>query len=311
MRMGRKDKLRFDALSGKISLILVIYLLLLLFLSGVLSERPPFHKKTTTTLASNATAIKLESLQEEVLPANGYIVKIRWGDLGKRMVDDGVIDKTKFARVLSGGEKLPADFEKYLNGSDVDQIEVNAASAQFWVDVFWALGLANRNDILEKGQMAEGGNTANFASTGGWTIGGKSPMQIYSGYNYINLTHKQQALVEEIAAGVYRPCCNNPTAFPDCNHGMAALGLIELMVAQGFSEDEIFKTLLSFNSFWFPQTYLDIAYYFTKNGRDYLKVPAKEILSKSFSSAQGYQTVKKQIGDIPWPILKSGGSCGA
>ena len=49
-----------------------------------------------------------------------------------------------------------------------------------------------------------------------------------------NAFRKTTKIVEEIAGNIYRPCCGNSTAFPDCNHGMAMLGLIELMVSQKF-----------------------------------------------------------------------------
>lgn len=253
----------------------------------------------------------LEALQEKVLPKNGYRFKINWGSLGKKMVEDGVIDKVKLAKALTGNETLVSNIDKYLDGSNQKEIELNQDNAQFWVDVLWGFGLANKNPILENGPMTEGGTTFNFASTGGWTIGAKSPMDLYSKFPYINLLEGQQKEVEEIAGNIYRPCCGNSTAFPDCNHGMAALGLIELMVSQNKSKEEIYKTLLAFNSYWFPQTYLDIAYHFQKNGRDYSKVPAQELLSKTFSSAMGYQAIKKGVGNLPWPLLQGGGSCGA
>lgn len=257
------------------------------------------------------SGIDLVRLQEQVLPSSGYTFKIRWGDLGKKMLEDGVIDEAKFSKAVTGKDTLPPQLKKYLDGSDQGVIELNAGNAQFWVDVLWGLGLANKNEILEKGEMMASGDASNFASTGGWTIGVKKPMDIYSKYSYIQLSPAQQAEVLEIASGVFRPCCGNSTAFPDCNHGMAALGLIELMVSQGFSKDEIFRTVLAFNSYWFPGTYLDVAYHFAKNGRDYKTVPASEILSKTFSSAMGYQAVKKQVGDIDWPALKSFQGCGA
>lgn len=50
--------------------------------------------------------------------------------------------------------------------------------------------------------------------------------------------HKLAGKVEEVAAAVYRPCCNNHTPFPGCNHGMAMLGLLELMAPQRASADE-------------------------------------------------------------------------
>ena len=89
------------------------------------------------------------------------------------------------------------------------------------------------------------------------------------------------------------------------------LGLIELMVSQNFSKDDVYKTVLAFNTYWFPQTYLDTAYYFKQNGRDYTKTSAKELLSKTFSSAMGAEVVHKKIGQVNWPALNSGGSCGA
>ncbi|RJP45993.1 MAG: hypothetical protein C4584_02390 [Armatimonadetes bacterium] len=251
----------------------------------------------------------LAAIQKTVLPEEGYVFDVKWGDLGKRLVEDGVIDKKKLAQAVSGTDELPAELDKYFNGS-AQKIEVNSGNAHFWVDVLWGLGLANKNEILEGGPMVERGQTANFASTGGYTLGKQDPMVYYSKYSYITLTSDQQALVKEIAEGVYRPCCGNSTAFPDCNHGMAALGLIELMVSQGFSKEEIYKTVLVFNSYWFPQTYLDIAYHFEKNNRSFTDVPASEILSKTFSSAMGYQAVKKQIGTVEWPGFGSSG-CGA
>ena len=188
------------------------------------------------TTVKNESNIDLVKLQEKVFPASGYTFQVSWGDLGKKMVEDGVIDEKKLAQALTGKDELPQQFKKYLDDSD-QKIELNQGNAQFWVDVLWGLGLANKNDILEKGEMMASGNASNFASTGGWTIGVKKPMDIYSKHTYINLSAGQQIMVEEIANGVYRPCCGNSTAFPDCNHGMAALGLIELMVSQGFSKD--------------------------------------------------------------------------
>lgn len=253
--------------------------------------------------------INLSKIQDKVLPEKGYKVKLAWSDIGKKMIEDGVIDENKLAKAVFGKEKVPPEFKKYLDGSKQGEIIVDGASAQFWVDVFWALGLANKNSILENGPMAQ--NTANYASTGGWTLGKQDVVNLYNKFSYISLSSDQQKQVQEIADGVYRPCCGNPTSFPDCNHGMAALAIIELLVSQGKSKNEIYKDLLAFNSYWFPQTYLDIAYHFEKSGMNYKAVDPSKILSKTFSSAMGYQTIKKQIGEVAWPALKGAGSCGA
>lgn len=288
---------------------LFIYLMVTSFLSGMFVQQILSKKENNTP--AKAQTIDIQSLQQRVLPENGYVFKIKWGDLGKRMVQDGVIDEAKLAQAVNSEQSLQPNLKRYFDNSNPQEIELNSANAHFWVDVLWGLGLANKNALLEKGPMVDGGNTANFASTGGWTIGVKQPMEIYAKFSYIPLTDQQQVLVVKIAENIFRPCCGNSTAFPDCNHGMAALGLIELMVYQNFSEEEIYKTVLAFNSYWFPQTYLDIAYHFAKNGRDYNKVPASEILSKTFSSAMGYAAVKKQLQESGAPTIKQEGGCGA
>jgi len=310
----RKRFKKYKIKISSLNFILVVLLVIAAFLSGMFASKVLDLKreqdiKNQQIYKEKQQKITLQKLQDKVIKEK-YVFKIKWGDLGKKMIEDGVIDKTKFAMAVTGKNELPKDLDKYFLGGQ-NKIELTQANSQFWVDILWGLGLANKNEILEKGQMVEGGNAGNFASTGGWTIGAKQPMDIYSKYQYITLSEKQQKIVEEIAGNIYRPCCGNSTAFPDCNHGMAMLGLIELMVSQNFSKEEIYKTALAFNIYWFPQTYLDIAYHFDKAGKDYSKKSPKELLSKTFSSAMGYQTIRGKLGDIKWPALQGGGSCGA
>ena len=92
---------------------------------------------------------------------------------------------------------------------------------------------------------------------------------------------------------------------------MAILGLLEIMASQGASEEEMYQAALAFNSYWFPSTYADLAYYFdTQQHTSWDKVDPKTILSAQYSSALGYQKIKKQIGTIPG-AKSQGGSCGA
>ena len=314
MKRLRKRFKKYKIKISSFNFILVVLLVIAAFLSGMLTNKVLDLKreqdiKNQEIYSQKQQEITLQKLQDKVI-RKGYVFKIKWGDLGKKMIEDGVLDKTKLAKALTGKEELPKDLDKYFLG-DQNKIELTQANSQFWVDILWGLGLANKNEILEKGQMVEGGNAGNFASTGGWTIGAKQPMDIYSKYQYITLSEKQQKIVEEIAGNIYRPCCGNSTAFPDCNHGMAMLGLIELMVSQNFSKEEIYKTALAFNAYWFPETYLNIAYHFDKAGRDYSTISPKELLSKTFSSAMGYAVIAKEAEGVQWPALQGGGSCGA
>jgi len=310
----RKEFKKYKAKIFSPNFVLIVLLMIAVFISGMLATKVLDLKqnqdiKNQEVYSQKQQEIALQKLQDKVIKEK-YVFKIKWGDLGKKMVEDGVLDKTKLANAVTGKDELPKDLDKYFSEGQ-NKIELTQANSQFWVDVLWGLGLANKNEILEKGEMVEGNQTANFASTGGWTIGVKQPMDIYSKYQYITLSEKQQKIVEEIANNIYRPCCGNSTAFPDCNHGMAMLGLIELMVSQNFSKEEIYKTALAFNSYWFPETYLNIAYHFDKVGRDYGEISAKELLSKTFSSAMGYAVIAKEAEGVQWPALQGGGSCGA
>lgn len=310
LKFKKKIKKKIS-LNNFLKILLLSLFSLSTFLLGILYEKTISNKSFSEEfeVTQSVDSKELASIQNKVIKKN-YIFKIKWGDLGKRMVEDGVIDKTKLAQAITGTDEFPKDLDKYFEDGQ-NKIEVNPQNAQFWVDVLWGLGLANKNRILEEGAMMQDGDASNFASTGGWTLGPVDPMSVYSKYSYINLSEKQQKTVEEIAGNIYRPCCGNSTAFPDCNHGMAALGLIELMVSQGFSKRETYKTALAFNTYWFPQTYLDIAYHLEKNERDYSKVSPKELLSKTFSSAAGYDAIRQKIGQLQWPALGDGGSCAA
>lgn len=103
--------------------------------------------------------------------------------------------------------------------------------------------MVNKNAILADGPVVEesNGHFEKFASTGGWTLAAKPMTKLYATLDLIPLTVEQQKMVEEVAAAVYRPCCNNSPLFPDCNHRMAMLGLLELMAFQGATTDQMLK----------------------------------------------------------------------
>ena len=177
------------------------------------------------------------------------------------------------------------------------------------LNLLWALGLGTKNDILEKGEMTDPrySGTGNFASTGGWTLAEGSAMAHYSRHPLIVLTPDQQLLVEQVSQNIYRPCCNNSTHFPDCNHGMAMLGLLELMASQGVSEKEMYRVALQVNSYWFPDNYFTIAKYLESKGTAWANADPKEILGKEYSSATGFRNISSKVA----PVAPSGGGgCG-
>ncbi|KKU55881.1 hypothetical protein A3H89_02580 [Candidatus Amesbacteria bacterium RIFCSPLOWO2_02_FULL_48_11] len=287
-----------------------LLLILAAFLAGSFFSRYRASTQVASRVSPTSSPVsvaQINQLKIQVLPPQGFTFDIAWGDLGQRLVKIGVIDRAKFDKLFAGQPDL---VKKYLDGSDETSITITADSAQFWVDLLWAAGLAQKSPVLDSGPMQASGDPGRFASTGGWTLGKKDAMTYYSQSQLIPLTPDQHERVKSIAENIYRPCCGNSTAFPDCNHGMAALGLVELMVSQGASDDQIYRTILAFNSFWFPQTYLELGYHFSKSGTSWDRVDPKLALGKSFSSGPGYSAVKRQIGTVPGLNDAGGGGCG-
>ncbi|OGH21553.1 MAG: hypothetical protein A2958_02380 [Candidatus Levybacteria bacterium RIFCSPLOWO2_01_FULL_38_13] len=253
----------------------------------------------------------VQILKQEVLPQKGYMLGAVWGDVGKKLIESGAIDKKKYEDLFSS-EPQTKDYMKYLKNSSKDHMVINEKNSHFMVNTLWALGLVNKSKILDEGSMKKyaNGNVMNFASTGGWSLGSKPTDKLYSSSKLIKLTPEQEEIVKKIASNIYRPCCNNNTEFPDCNHGMAALGYIQLAVSQGLSERKIYKDILSLNSFWFPQNYVDIAAFFDKKGTSLGSVDPKTILSFEYSSAQGAQKIKQSIQSMPGFSTQGAGGCG-
>ena len=255
------------------------------------------------------TAQNLGALQEMVMPSDGVVLPVTWGDLGRRMVQAGVIDDAQFAALYANRGGLPPDMKALLDSSDNGRITMTAENSGTLLNLLWALGLGNKNPILENGPMQDPqyGGAGNFASTGGWTLARGKTMAHYAAHQFITLTADEQALVENVAKNIYRPCCGNSVYFPDCNHGMAMLGLLELMASQGASEVEMYRTALAVNSYWFPDNYLTIARYLQGKGIDWKAVNPKDVLGAAFSSAQGYSQIVAQTQPVQ---SKSSGGCG-
>lgn len=215
------------------------------------------------------------------------------------------------ATIVDGGYILPLKTEQnmldkltkdgVINGSKLPRVtELN---------LLWAFGLANRNIILENGTISDlrYGGPMKMASVGGWTVSEGSPANHMSKHEYVTLTPEQQSLVEKISKGIYRPCCNNSTYFPDCNHGMAMLGLLEYLASQGATEDQMWNAALIANINWFPDAYQTIGQYIREKGIDEKEIGPKEILDADYSSASGFSKISEQVTR---PVQKQdGGGC--
>ena len=290
-----------------ISSILIFILLFNYLFSIELKITPNFKLKQRLNSTNVSSPLKLNQvIQQNVIPSE-IRLPIKWADLGKKLIDTGVIDKNKFAEIMG---TLPDADRKLVEDTNNGEIIMTEQNSRLILNLLWGFGLANKNDVLDKGEMMQDPKqTGNFASTGGWNISSGSTMSHFSKHNFITLTSEQQAMVEEMSKNIYRPCCDNSTHFPDCNHGMAMLGLLELMAANGVSKAEAYKVALQVNSMWFPQTYQDLAVYFAENGTSWDKVDPKVVLGINYSSASGYKNTRAQIKSLPQPT-QGGGGCG-
>jgi len=269
--------------------------------------------KNTKQNNDNATVAseisQISELEEKVLPSEGVALPVVWGDIGAQLVSAGVVDAEKFKGIYEQRGVFDSKYQDLLLKKDNGELTITQENAGYLLNLFWALGLASKNPILERGEMMnpEYGGAGNFASTGGWTLAVGSPMDHYSRHEFFNLTVEEQTLVDKVSRGIYRPCCGNSTHFPDCNHGMAMLGLLELMASQGASEQEMWNAALAINSYWFPDTYITIAMYMKNKGVYWEDVNPQEVLGADYSSASGFQRVAAEV--TPPEQKGGGGGC--
>ena len=216
------------------------------------------------------------------------------------------------ATLADGGKILPLEAEKKMlatltaNGT----IDASKLSQVTELNLLWAYGLANKNQVLESGPIMDSryGGPTNMASVGGWTVTTGSVMDHYDKHALATLTSDQQTLVEKIAKGIYRPCCNNSTYFPDCNHGMAMLGLLEYLASQGATEDQMWNAAITANMSWFLDQYQTIAQYLKIKGIDAKTVTPQMLLGAEYSSGSGFARIAAQVPQTQQQ--RGGAGCG-
>ncbi len=290
---GKQDKKGFLISAS------ILFVVIAIFVGVWVSTGTPIFSfmMSQKPFSEDSEVISDSAFFEEILPSEGVALPVRWGDLGARLVGTGVIDGERFKALYESRGEFTDQYAELLFRQYKDTLVIDSANAPYLLNLFWALGLASKNSILDYGEMMDSryGGAGNFASTAGWTLAKGDPMSHYSRHDFFSLTSEQQALVDKVSRGIYRPCCNNSTHFPDCNHGMAMLGLLELMASQGVSEEDMWKTALAVNSFWFPDTYVTIATFMRDRGIRWEDVNPEEVLGSNYSSASGYRRVASQV----------------
>lgn len=297
--------------------LLRLIFIVLVFAAGVFSGTQVSlsnqqEASSTDNKASQDTAKMLMAMN----PPQGFTLPVKYGDVGPQLISSGAIDQKGFDQVFEqAGQPLSQQELEILTKGSSEQVVINQQNARFLLNYFWALGLVNKNAILDKGtiQSASKGIIEGYASTGGWTLGTKPVTALFSSTEILTLDPDQQRRVEDVAKTVYRPCCDNPTYFPDCNHGMAMLGLLELMASQNASVDEMYTAAKNVNAFWFPQQTLEQALYFkASKNQDYAAIDARDIVSVKYSSGSGFQQTHQWLAQngLLDKGPKSGNNCG-
>ncbi len=277
---------------------MVVYVIAVAILATLLIGGHWWTGKSTKTQISNDTKTAQKAdfndIATQVYPVHGFVLPVGWGDVANELVDNGALNVSFMKSALnSSGEPLTEEEIRILAGTSENNITLNSSSALFSLYVLWALGINNRNIIISNGPIAQYENSYEFASTGGYGPLGKLSL---GKLTILNLSGSEQSLVVSIASNTYRPCCDNPALFPDCNHGAAQLGLIELMASGGANASQIYGALKDFNSFYYPEQYVEDAVFLNyTRGKAWGQIPGNQILGYNFSSASGHSAIHQYL----------------
>lgn len=315
----------------KVKMGLIVVIIIVGFIMGVYflnsnsnlhsnkSNSPTSSNINILTQTNSTKSINITQLQSQVLPSNGFVLPAKWGDIVHEAVLANVINVKNLSLILNySKEPLTPSEMRILNGTSTANIILNSSDALFVVDVLWGVGINNNNPIISNGSISQYNNytyTVNgitkiytetpydYASTGGY--GALGNLQLGK-LNLISLTPQQQDLANFVAMHSYRPCCNNPTSFPDCNHGAAALALVEIMASQGNGVNATFTAVKDFNSLYFTQQYIYDAIYLASQGTSWNNVSPSIVTGYNFSSYSGASKVQQYVQQKL--ISKVGGS---
>ena len=282
--------------------------LLSLFVIGMLFfiQRNYSNSAYAQSSVSNSQINNSKTLQHSqnnltlsLFPKRGFKTQLTLGSIMPKLVESGAINLSK-VKALYNGDLTQQELDT-LTKPDYTNLIPNQSNSNFMLLILWAIGISNKNPILDNFSSSLNSSNAgvsDLASVGGWTLGTNSNAMVYfNKLQLINLTPAQQAEVQYVALHTYRPCCNNPTGFPDCNHGAALLALIELGASQGLNESQLYTLALQAQTLWFPSYY-----YATALASQYKNVSywsnSKAILDANYSSATGwYLDVYKPLKD--------------
>ncbi len=255
-----------------------------------------------------------DAASARVLPHGGHHSLVSLGDVVIKLAENGAIDRGKFFQIYRTSGGFPAELHNVLLGPSRERIMLTLDNANYYLNLLWPLGLSNHMAANLKSPIT-GDSLNSFASTGGWTLGREENGAAYfNKLSIVPLTPDQETRVVGIAQSTYRPCCDNSTFFQDCNHGSALLGLLELGASQGLSDQELYREALAFNSFWFPDAYVQTALYFELFNRlAWDRIDPQLVLGFDYSALSAWKrNVATRLTTVPGlvPGRLGGAGCG-
>src|SRR3546814_14916977 len=100
----------------------------------------------------------------------------------------------------------------------------------------------------------------------------------------------------------------------DWSSDVCSSDLLQLGASQGLTENELYQEALAFNTFWYPQIYVQTALYFkVVEGIDWADVDHRIVMGSRYSAPEPWRTsVGARVARIPKLLPQaSDANCGA
>ncbi|MDP2650600.1 MAG: hypothetical protein Q8P04_00675, partial [bacterium] len=107
--------------------------------------------KIGLSIIALAFLIALATSYERPLGKEITLPPLYWGDIGPKLVSAGVIDIAKLEKATGG---LSDEEKAILIGDYKGEIKIGEEESSFLLNTFWALGLAQKSEVLAEGPIS-------------------------------------------------------------------------------------------------------------------------------------------------------------